>query len=93
MPRIVLIGSLQNFFGSNSLLIEDIESGITFPKLVKRILEIDRRFEMVFNIDGTPRPGYLVLIDGIDVRVFEDINKTIVKPDSTIIIIPVVHGG
>ncbi len=93
MPRIVLIGSLRNSFGSDSLIIKDIEHEITFPELVRRILEIDRRFEMLFNTDGTPRPGYLVLIDGIDVRVFEDINKAIVKPDSTITIIPVVHGG
>ena len=93
MPRIVLIGSLRNTFGSDSLTVEGIGSEITFPEFVRRVLEEDRRFEAVFNTDGTPRPGYLVLIDGVDVRVFEDLSKAIVKPDSTITIIPVVHGG
>ena len=92
MPKILLIGSLRNLFGCSEISLDETKE-MPFTELIRKLCTKDRRFEQVFELNGTPRPGYLVLVDQVDVRIFDDVSKILVKPESVITIIPVVHGG
>jgi len=92
MPKILLIGSLRNLFGCSEILLDEIME-IPFTELVRKLFMRDKRFEQIFEPHGAPRPGYLVLVDHVDVRIFDDTSRILVKPESIITIIPVVHGG
>lgn len=92
MPKILLIGSLRNLFRCSEIPLDGLGE-TSFTELIKKLIEKDKRFEHIFESNGTPRPGYLVLVDNVDVRIFDDVSKILVKPESIITIIPVVHGG
>ncbi|HID80360.1 MAG TPA: hypothetical protein EYP48_01430 [Ignisphaera sp.] len=92
MPKILLMGSLRNIFGCAEISLDETKE-MSFTELIRKLCAKDKRFEQIFEPNGAPRPGYLVLVDQVDVRIFDDMSKILVKSESVITIIPVVHGG
>jgi len=81
--RIKLLASLQEIVGSKTV---DVEAE-DWKEALRRLRQTYKGLEEVLNEDGTPKPGYLVFIDGVDHRIYEG------DTPREIVILPVNHGG
>ncbi len=86
--KLRLVASLRNEVGKDTVEV-DFEGNLTEALKVAR--ERVPQLGNVIGVDGTPKPGVLVLVDGVDYRL---LGKSIrVDRETTITIIPVNHGG
>ncbi|ARM75879.1 ubiquitin [Acidianus manzaensis] len=82
MTKVILLGPLSQTFGFK-------EKEIQANTLFDIINAVDSGKHIL--IDGEKiRSGFIILIDGIDSRLYSNAN---IKQDSVISIIPVNHGG
>lgn len=84
MPKVTFLGNLRNIYGEE---IETKSEGDIFSILD----EIDRTGHFFDKGQKKVRPGFIVLVNGIDMRLLRDGN--IVKSDDKIEVIPINHGG
>lgn len=87
--KILLVGHLRSLFERNSIEIK-LDSSVTLYELLE-MLPDDLRKEIVTD-DGI-RPGYLILLNGSDVRSIKDFLKRKVSDEDELVIIPIIHGG
>ena len=68
------------------------EDGLEVSKL---LLYIRERVGNSFPVDddGSPRPGYIILLDGVDVRILIGEGKKVSGDRIKLTVIPVNHGG
>jgi len=92
MVKIVLIGALKQHFGRDILEIK-IDKPCTLSEFVKLLYEYNPRFKDIVLDNGMPRPGYIVLLNGVDIRVYESPKDLELHAEDEITIIPIVHGG
>lgn len=86
--KLRLVASLRNEVGKDAVEV-DFEGSLTEALRVAR--ERVPQLGSVIGVDGVPKPGVLVLVDGVDYRL---LGKSIrVDSETTITIIPVNHGG
>jgi len=81
--RVRLLASLQEAVGSKTVEVEAED----WREALRKLREAYKGLEEVLYEDGTPRPGYLVFVDGVDHRLYEG-----GKPRE-VVILPVNHGG
>ena len=86
MVRVVLVGGIAERKGRNTIEVELGEP--TVGELMKLLA---KHVPEAIDEDGKPKPGFLVFIDGVDVRVLEEGDR--VRRNSTIHIVQVYHGG
>ena len=86
MVRVVLVGGIAERKGVNTIELELGEP--TVGELMKLLAKL---VPEAIDEDGNPKPGFLVFIDGVDVRVLEENDH--VRKDSTIHVVQVYHGG
>ena len=86
MARVRLLASLREIVGSPELEVE----GDTLEDVMGRLLSTYPDLERVIDKDtGKPRPGYIVFVDGVDIRIISDKKRKVKE----IVILPVNHGG
>lgn len=86
MVRIVLVGGIAERKGRSTIEVEPGE--LTVGELMKLLANL---VPEAIGGDGKPKPGFLVFIDGVDVRVLEESDR--VERNSTVHIVQVYHGG
>jgi len=92
--KIRVYGHLKSHIGQGSI---DIDLG-TEKKNLKVVLKmINELFPTISLLSEENRniisQDYLILVNGIDVRVFDDISEIYIENDDEIDIIPITHGG
>jgi hypothetical protein len=86
MPEVVLVGGIAERKGQTLSL--SYRPGMRIRDLLS---ELAKALPEAFEADGSPKPGFLVFIDGVDYRVLSPDDQ--VKPSSRIHVIQVYHGG
>ncbi len=86
MPQATLVGGIAQRRGRSIDIPyrEGMRLGDLLAELAKLVPE-------ALEADGTPRPGFLVFVDGVDVRLLPRGYE--VKPGTRVHIIQVYHGG
>ncbi|MCS7136091.1 MAG: MoaD/ThiS family protein [Nitrososphaerota archaeon] len=87
--KIELIGHLRSFVDKGVLELK-IEGQTSLIEVLKML---PRELREVLLEDGKPKPGFLLLLNGSDVRSFEKSIETLVLDEDTLTIIPIIHGG
>ncbi|MCE4602431.1 MAG: hypothetical protein F7C08_03835 [Desulfurococcales archaeon] len=82
--KVKLLASLKDLAGGRR---EVLVEARTWREALSRLVEENPRLEEAINRDGTPKPGILVFIDGVDSRIAEE------GEAREIVILPVNHGG
>ena len=85
-----LIGLLRDLVGTNSLEIE-VEGELGLPQVLNRLPERLKR--EVLDKLGEPSPSILILVNGVEVTSFGDLEKIRVGAGDEIVLIPIIHGG
>ncbi|ABP96399.1 MULTISPECIES: hypothetical protein [Metallosphaera] len=81
MVKVVLRGPLVSIFSGN-------EFSVKGDNLISILSKIDKRGIIVS--DGRIKPGYLILVNGMDFRLLK---KEVLEDSDTVDIIPINHGG
>ncbi len=94
MIKIRFLGSLKNRLGIDEIAIE-IQHKATLLEIIN---EVSKRYPLVKEaiLDSKERikPGIIIFINGVDANVYgSNASEIPIEDDSTIDIVPVVHGG
>lgn len=81
--RVKLLASLKEQAGGSGVVEVEAE---TWRDALKRLLQQYPGLSSALNNDGTPKPGILVFVDGVDYRLAGDKAREVV-------VLPVNHGG
>jgi len=81
--RVVLLGGLAEDIGVKTLEVE----GSTWREALLKLRGMYGPLREVIDDDGSPKPGFLVFIDGVDSRIAGE------KHAREVVILPVNHGG
>jgi len=81
--RIKLLASLKESVGSGEVEVEAED----WREALRKLREEYPALAEAISEDGTPKPGYLVFIDGVDHRIYKD------GRPGEIVVLPVNHGG
>ena len=90
--KIKLLGHTKSFTGS-----AELEIVLAEPKSLKQFLaELSEKYpklrvvvEEVLTFHGE----YLLLLNDIDVGVYGDLDKVVIRDGDTLTVVPIVHGG
>ena len=92
MPKIRFFGSLRKVLGTNEIDIDIPDECIAVTEFVKMMASRFKEIERIFP-DASIPPYILVFIDGVEVRVFDSLDEAKVCRESTVDVVPVIHGG
>jgi len=81
--RIRLLASLRDLTDGREIIEVDAS---TWREALKRIVEMYPRLAEAISVEGAPRPGILMFVDGVDYRLADE-------GGSEVVILPVNHGG
>jgi molybdopterin converting factor small subunit len=81
MIKIKVLGNIKSILGKSYLIIYKEEINI------KELLEIIEQ-----SLKSVSLNNMLILINGVEISVFEG-GKSVIKPEDEVIIIPALHGG
>ena len=91
--RIRFYGQLRELCGESiEFDICSDRNSITLTQLLLKLRSKCKEASSIVTDDGKVRPGYLVFIDGVDYLVLGG-DKAEVSCNSTVDIVPYVHGG
>ncbi|ADL18719.1 Purine phosphoribosyltransferase [Acidilobus saccharovorans 345-15] len=83
--RVKLLAALRDLAGgAQEVLVE----GSSWTDVLKKLLSQYPGLSSVLSQDGTPRPGFLVFVDGVDSRLLDRSRQA-----KEIVVLPVNHGG
>jgi len=85
-----LIGLLRDLIGSDSLRIE-VEGELGLQQILNRLPERLKR--EVLGEPGVPSPKILILVNGVEVTGFGNLEKIRIGAGDEIVLIPIIHGG
>jgi len=86
---IKFVATLKNKFGERVTL-NYTPHNETFHDIAVKILEAKPEIREILNPNGTPKPGFIVFINGIDARLADAKRFT---GDIEVTVIPITHGG
>lgn len=80
---------------SRNLDVESVEIEGEKLKPSRIVGELVKRLggKLPIRDDGIPKPGYIVLLDGVDLRILVEEDEVLEKDEVKLTIIPVNHGG
>ncbi len=87
--KVELIGHMKSVAGKNVLELK-IEGHIPLIEVFKMF---PKEIKDVILEGGKPRPGFLLLLNGSDVRSLGKNVEILVSDEDTLTIIPILHGG
>ncbi|MCL7385068.1 MAG: MoaD/ThiS family protein [Thaumarchaeota archaeon] len=87
--KVELVGHVKSVVGKNMLELK-IDGHMTIIEVLKIL---PKELKDILLEDGKLRPGFLVLLNGSDVRSLSKGLETLVLDGDTLTIIPVIHGG
>lgn len=82
--KVVLLGGIAEDAGTRELIVE----GENWREALVKLRRSVKMLERVIDENGMPKPGYLVFVDGVDVRLLKGEHG-----GREIVILPVNHGG
>ncbi|HDJ66901.1 MAG TPA: hypothetical protein ENF33_04250 [Nitrososphaeria archaeon] len=88
--RMKLIGLLREVIGSESLEIR-VEGELGLLQVLNMLPERLKR--EVLRGDKEPSPKILILVNGVEVTSFGDLERVRVRAGDEIVLIPIIHGG
>ncbi|MEM0205256.1 MAG: MoaD/ThiS family protein [Nitrososphaerota archaeon] len=87
--KVELIGHLKSVVGKDVLELK-IEGNVPLLEVLKIL---PKELKDILLEDGKLRPGFLLLLNGSDIRSLNKDVKTIVLDGDVLTIIPIIHGG
>ncbi|MEM1665823.1 MAG: MoaD/ThiS family protein [Nitrososphaerota archaeon] len=87
--KVELIGHLKSVVGKDVLELK-IEGNVPLLEVLKIL---PKELKDILLKDGKLRPGFLLLLNGSDIRSLNKDVKTIVLDGDVLTIIPIIHGG
>ncbi|PUA31272.1 MAG: hypothetical protein B9J98_07055 [Candidatus Terraquivivens tikiterensis] len=87
--RVELIGHLKSVVDKDALEVR-VEGRVALIEVLRMLPEGLRD---VLLKDGKLRPGFLLLLNGSDVRALSKGMETPVSDEDTLTVIPIIHGG
>lgn len=87
--RVELIGHLRSVVDKDALEVR-VEGRVALIEVLRMLPEGLRD---VLLKDGKLRPGFLLLLNGSDVRALGKGMETPVSDEDTLTVIPIIHGG
>ncbi|GBF08433.1 purine phosphoribosyltransferase [Aeropyrum pernix] len=85
--RVRLLGGLRERAGRDSIEIEGRE--LSWKEVLKKAVEHVEALKEAIENDGSPKPGYLVFVDGVDYRLLPEDHEVVEE----VVVLPVTHGG
>jgi molybdopterin converting factor small subunit len=93
MVKLIFLGHLKNLIGTSMVEVE-ISSPLQLKMFLIHITKIYPALSRIIDSDGHVLAEVLLLINGIDVNVYEDpYNNVIVENKDEITFVPISHGG
>ncbi len=89
--KVELVGPLRAEAGGLKHLDMKIEGRERVSSLLKRLPEGIRA--RILDEAGRPRPGILIIVNGVEVSSLKPLNEVWVKDGDTVAIIQAIHGG
>lgn len=87
--KVELIGHLRSVINKDVLELK-IEGHISFLEVLKML---PKELKDILLENEKPRPGFLLLLNGSDVRSLSKGVETLVLDGDVLTIIPIIHGG
>ncbi len=92
--KIRVYGHLKSYIGQGIININLGDEKKNLKTILKMINELFPTIPLLFEENkNIISQDYLVLVNGVDVRVFDDISEIYIENDDEIDIIPITHGG
>ncbi|MEM0005564.1 MAG: MoaD/ThiS family protein [Ignisphaera sp.] len=90
--KIKFLGRFKTDVGAASI---DIPIGgrASIKLLLKELRRNFKALSSVINDDGAPSYDLMVLVNGIDINVFDNLDELYVDDDDEILLVPITHGG
>lgn len=66
---------------------------VTLGALLRRVQELYPRLREYLSPEGRPRRDVIVLFNGVDVNVYDDLDGVPVEGGSELVFVPITHGG
>ncbi len=82
--KVKLLASLKDLAGGRREILVEAR---TWREALARLVEENPQLEEALNRDGTPKPGIIVFVDGVDYRIADS------SEAREVVVLPVNHGG
>lgn len=87
------VGIAKSFVGAEELEIP-LEKPVKLNEVLSKLFELNPKVkQLIANEDGGLKRDFIVLLNGVDVELYEDPLNVSVNPSDEITILPIVHGG
>lgn len=95
MKCIVRVRFLGRFKADTGYPYIDIQLSERTPikNLLKELRERFKTLATMINSDGTPGYDLMVLVNGIDINVFDDASELYIDNADEVVLVPITHGG
>lgn len=90
--RVVLLGRFKTDMGTSSIDIP-ISGRVPVRLLLRDLRRNFKTLSEVINEDGSPSYDIMILINGIDINVFDSIDELYIEDSDEILLAPITHGG
>jgi len=92
IAKIKFLGRFKADVGFPSIDIP-IQGKIPIKSLLKELRQNYKTFSEVIDEDGTPSYDILILINGVDINVVENLGELYIEDNDEILLVPITHGG
>ncbi len=92
IARVRFLGRFKVDIGASYIDIP-LDRRISIKLLLKELREKFRALSSVISEDGAPSYDVMVLVNGIDINVFDNIDELYIDEDDEVLLVPITHGG
>jgi len=93
MVLVKFVGIAKSFVGAEELEIP-LDKTTKLNEVLSKLYELNPKVkQLIANEDGSLKRDFIVLLNGVDVELYEDPLNVSVNPSDEITILPIVHGG
>jgi len=93
MVLVKFVGIAKSFAGVEELEIP-LEKATKLDEVLSKLYELNPKVkQLIVNEDGSLKRDFIVLLNGVDVELYEDPLNANVNPSDEITILPIIHGG
>jgi len=92
IAKIKFLGRFKADVGFSSIDIS-IQGRTPIKSLLKELRQSYKTLSEVIDEDGTPRYDIMILINGVDINVVENLDELYIEDSDEILLVPITHGG
>lgn len=92
IAKIKFLGRFKADVGSSYIDIP-IQGKTPIKSLLKELRQSYKTLSEVIDVDGTPSYDIMILINGIDINVIENLDELYIEDSDEILLVPITHGG